>query len=310
MSKTDLLERVGYDKVLSVTQLNDIDFELYDDRLFDIYWFLRVNKLIEEIIMPREILLLEQNGFFQSRALMRSIRALSQREMRMLMSDHTPLDIAVERLNDLPGFSSDNYNTLITSDRQNWFSLQWGINSIVLPMYLWTLVPEIVANLVGDLKFFIDVTDSNGVPVIQLSFGKYAFSRVKQVLEFNMPNTDDPVLECAESFLEMGFINDRNFSYVDKVTVIFPIVHLYEFDSAWRYAFVSPIRDRIVHAYEPGDYFFDALWKCLQEDVSWMLKPAEHIHQNIVEVFGVKYDLIKYVTDPERFVTMAKGGMM
>lgn len=306
MNKMHELEKVSFDYVSQSTGLTRSEFVSYDDNSFSIYWFLRVNKLTSLKLYEDDINKLVSNGFLVSSALMHSITKLQPQDFTKMLYDECPFAVAALRVSEMKNCKSATLDSFKNVSSM-WFSIQYGINNINLPSYLWWLAKEIVTNITNGDGFFMCTNLSDGVPVMQICFGRYDFVPVRGVVEYEIGNTQDPLLECASKFIELSNINVA-FSYTDKVTVLYQLVHLYDIDSTWRFAFMSPIRKRLVLAYEPGDTFLDSLWKCLKEDVEWVVKPSEHLYTSTINIFDMKVDLVKYALNPKNFTDNLKGG--
>lgn len=289
---------------LSVEELNS-----FDDELFSYYWFLREHKLTSLKMSESDISNIMSNGFLHSAALMHSIKHLTSTDLEQMLPNLSPFDTALQRVLHLPNCVTTQVNQFQYDSDVNWFSIQYGIYSINLPNYFWWTVDSFVKEITDGDDFVIQVYLVGGnVPVLQLSFGKYDFMEPRQVIEFDLSNSIDPVFECADDLVNTGLLRG-NYSYKDKISFVYQLAKLYDIDATWRYAFVSPVGKRTVLAYEPGDTYLDSLWKCLKEDYAWINKPEEHLRNSVVSICGEKLDLISYARNPKAFLEHLHGGL-
>lgn len=308
MKKTDLVKTLGIEQVNKITSLSFDELMEYDDELFEVYWFLRSNKLTTLKLTSEDIELLKYNGFLRNRAMMLSLTHLTESYVSKMLYTGTPFDVILQSIRLLPGCQPSDASNVKQGTDTSWFSIQWGPFSMNLPLYCWHLAADAVQSIVGNSEFYFVVSSAENVPIIKLCFDKYSFAEDKQVLEFELINTDDPAGECALAFENYGFEKLTDVTYLSLVSSVFTILHLYEFDSLWRFALFSPIRDKLAYAYEPGDTFYDAAMKCLKDEVDWMLIPDGHIKKKDVTILGASYDLSKYVENPTDFVRNLTGG--
>lgn len=306
MIKTDEQHGVSLDFVSGILGLSAEDIETFEQDNFNVLWFLKTHHLLTFTPDSDGISKITSNGFLKSAALMQSLLQLDQDTLSKMLYNRTPVDIALMKILELSTCGTQGMSFDYFDDTVNWFSIQYGCYNINLPNYLWWLAVDVVLHVTANEQFFVSTGEVSGIPVIQLSFGKYGFEPVRDCLEFSLPNLTDPLLQTADDFMNLGFVSN-SVSYLDKVTYVYQLVQLYDLDANWRYAFNSPILERLVTAYAPGDSFFDALWKCLHDDVDWVVKPEEHLRRSTVDVFGVKADLLDYAIHPSLFIKKIGG---
>lgn len=306
MIKTDEQHGVSLDFVSSVLGIPAEDVEAFEQDNFNVLWFLKTHHLLTFTPDSDGISKIISNGFLKSAALMKSLLQLDQDTLSKMLYDRTPVDIALMKILELPTCGTQEMSFDYFDNTLNWFSIQYGCYNINLPNYLWWLAVDVVLHVTANEQFFVSTSEVSGLPVIQLSFGKYGFESVRDCLEYNLLNLADPLLQTADDFMNLGFVSN-SISYLDKVTYVYQLVQLYDLDANWRYAFNSPMVERLVTAYAPGDSFFDALWKCLHDDVDWVVKPVEHLLRSTVDIFGVKADLLDYAIHPSLFIKKIGG---
>lgn len=306
MIKTDEQHGVSLDFVSSVLGIPAEDVEAFGQDNFNVLWFLKTHHLLTFTPDSDGISKIISNGFLKSAALMKSLLQLDQDTLSKMLYDRTPVDIALMKILALTTCGTQEMSFDYFDNTLNWFSIQYGCYNINLPNYLWWLAVDVVLHVTANEQFFVSTGEVSGLPVIQLSFGKYGFEPVRDCLEYNLLNLTDPLLQAADDFMNLGFVSN-SISYLDKVTYVYQLVQLYDLDANWRYAFNSPMVERLVTAYAPGDSFFDALWKCLHDDVDWVVKPVEHLLRSTVDIFGVKADLLDYAIHPSLFIKKIGG---
>ena len=306
MIKTDEQHGVSLDFVSGVLGIPAEDVEAFEQDNFNVLWFLKTHHLLTFTPDSDGISKIISNGFLKSAALMKSLLRLDQDTLSKMLYDRTPVDIALMKILELSTCGTQEMSFDYFDNTLNWFSIQYGCYNINLPNYLWWLAVDVVLHVTANDQFFVSTGEVLGLPVIQLSFGKYGFEPVRDCLEYDLPNLADPLLQTADDFMNLGFVSN-SISYLEKVTYVYQLVQLYNLDANWRYAFNSPMMERLVTAYAPGDSFFDALWKCLHDDVDWVVKPAEHLLRSTVDIFGVKADLLDYAIHPSLFIKKIGG---
>lgn len=307
MNSTKQIQSVDLNTIKEVLGLRGKPLEQFSDDELNYYWFASSHKLLPAGLTNECVRALVKAGFFSSMPMMLSMQHLTMGNLSNLVRTDSIIGMIVQELYAMPECKSEKYQMDYSEIKSNWLSIQFGIYSIRLPLYLWWMVVPTVKKIIDGKDLYLNLYCIDGVPVISLGFGKYILSDPRQVVEFEMENSADPVVQCVDDFLSLGLVQGQ-FSYENKAIVLYQLVHLYDIDPTWRYAFVSPIRDRLVLAFEPGDTFLDSLWKCLQEDVPWVIKPAEHLRSSSVSLSGVKTDLVMYALNPTVFVDKLKGG--
>lgn len=305
MNKLEEIKLLGYQTVSEITDLDKISLMTFNDNLFAVYWFMRVNHLTSLALTETDVDKIMSDGFLASSALMHSIDHLMYDDIDKMLYNTCPLDVALQRISGVPEATVEAYS-LNGAQKCSWFSIQVGIYSINLPVYLWHAAASIVHSITNGERFFTRVEVFDGIPIVKLSFGRFNFMPSRQIIEYELLNTQDPVFELASDFTNSEFFN-RSYSYLEMVTYVYQMIRLYDIDATWRFAFVSPIAARLVLAYEPGDTFLDALWKCLKEDIEWVEKPAEHLYISAIDIFGIKTDLTRYAINPDKFIAQIKG---
>lgn len=292
-------------RVLGFENMSKEAIALYDDNALKLYWFLKANGLVNIELPSDTVISLKQSGFLKSHAMLHSLKHLQKSDVPVLRFDGMPADLALERICRLPECNTPARFISSISPMSDWFSIQCGAFAYNLPNYLWWFAADVIkAHVQGE--FSLNVTFSESVPVILVAGASEMFGRPRDILEFRLSGGKDPVLDYVNSFLQVGLLHKEP-DYMEKILTVFPAVQLYEFDANWRHAFVSPIADKLVAVYEPGDTFFDAAWKSLETEIKYMPVRTDHVRSNIVDIFGTRVDLIEYVLRPKLFLQKMKG---
>lgn len=305
MIHTNQIQEFNYNEIKGTLGLTTEQIDQLDDTALSHYWFAIVHNLTGLVLDNEQIHALIDAGFFNSMAMMRSMQHLTMNDVNLLVEERTVIGLIIRKLYSLPECRSEICTQDYSMMTANWISLQFGIYSLRLPFYLWWMVIPEVSRIIDGKDLYFNLYSVGGVPSISLGFGKFMLSEPHNILEFEMQNTADPVLQCVDDFLSLGIIPGI-FSYENKVIILYQLIQLYDLDPTWRYAFVSPIRDRLVSAYEPGDTFLDSLWKCLNADVDWVTKPSQHLRSSTVMIGDKKVDLVIYALNPTVFVERLK----
>lgn len=308
MTKMDEIEKVGLEELTKTIGLTKEEVQEYDDEMLSYYWFLRVNNLTRLKLSASEVKRIVNAGFLSSSAVMHSITHLTQLELESIENDTSPIETSIRQIYALPNCKSEMLDLSYLNYDSNWFSIQFGIYSINLPVYLWWMAVDLVKEMTDGFSFYLNLDNvSGGIPVLMLSFDKYKTSFPKDVVEHEMLNVKDPLLQCADDFLSLGLLRGE-YDYKSKIVILYQLVRLYDIDPTWVYALFSPIQNRLVLAYVPGDGFLDTLWRCLEEDVPWVIKSEEHLHKSNIMILDIKVNLVNYALNPTVFVEKLKEG--
>ena len=310
MSDSNVRQKINFNFVSNVLGITKDEIIAYPENEFCVYWFLKSNHLTDLILSSDEIQKLDSCNLFKSAALLHSLTKMTSDDLLRLKFNDSFAVLALNRILDMNNCETQNASFANWDADVNWFSIQYGCFSISLPNYLWWYATDAVQKIVGQNDFSLQTTILSGVPIIMLSFCGFDFPEsCKQVINFNLINTVDPLLQCADTFLDLG-LTDENFTYFDKVTSLYFIMQMYELDGMWKLALLSTLRDNLVRIYSPGETFFETVFRCLQFDIS---KFSAGINcqaiNNKLLWNGKQFNLIDYVKNPSGFINNLKGGL-